>query len=123
MGIEVCGFLFGVLLVLELGIGFVFVCKFNKLFWDVFSESYELEYGKDMLEIYKDVILLGDKVLLIDDLLVIGGIIFVMVKLICNLGGKVEYVGFVIGLFELYGYECLIELGVELYCICEFEGE
>lgn len=56
VGIEVCGFLFGVFFVIEMGIGFVFVRKLNKFFCEVVSECYELEYGIDILEIYKDVI-------------------------------------------------------------------
>ena len=122
-GTEARGFLFGAPLALELGIGFVPVRKPNKLPRDVLSESYELEYGKDTLEIHKDAISPGDKVLLIDDLLATGGTISATAKLIRNLGGKVEHAGFVIGLPELHGYERLTELGVEPYCICEFEGE
>ncbi|MDC8831813.1 adenine phosphoribosyltransferase [Alteromonas gilva] len=122
-GTEARGFLFGAPLALELGIGFVPVRKPNKLPRDVLSESYELEYGKDTLEIHKDAINPGDKVLLIDDLLATGGTISATAKLIRNLGGVVEYAGFVIGLPALHGYEKLADLGVEPYCICEFDGE
>lgn len=123
VGIEVCGFFFGVLLVIEMGIGFVLVRKFNKFFCEVVSESYEFEYGMDILEIYKDVIELGDKVFFIDDLFVIGGMIVVFVKLICLLGGEVNYVGFVINLLDLGGEKKLSMFDIESYFICEFEGE
>ena len=108
---------------LELGVGFIPVRKPNKLPRDVLSESYELEYGKDTLEIHRDAINPGDKVLLIDDLLATGGTISATAKLIRNLGGVVEHAGFVIGLPALHGYEKLAALGLEPYCICEFDGE
>lgn len=122
-GTEARGFLFGAPLALELGVGFIPVRKPNKLPRDVLSESYELEYGKDTLEIHKDAINPGDKVLLIDDLLATGGTISATAKLIRNLGGVVEHAGFVIGLPALHGYQKLQALGLEPYCICEFDGE
>ncbi|MDG6096304.1 adenine phosphoribosyltransferase [Alteromonas sp. ZYF713] len=122
-GTEARGFLFGAPLALELGVGFIPVRKPNKLPRDVLSESYELEYGKDTLEIHRDAINPGDKVLLIDDLLATGGTISATAKLIRNLGGVVEHAGFVIGLPALNGYQKLEALGLEPYCICEFDGE
>ena len=101
-GTEARGFLFGAPLALELGVGFIPVRKPNKLPRDVLSESYELEYGKDTLEIHRDAINPGDKVLLIDDLLATGGTISATAKLIRNLGGVVEHAGFVIGLPALH---------------------
>lgn len=56
---EVCGFIVGCLVVYVLGIGFVFVCKEGKLLCEVIKVDYGLEYGKDVLMIYKDVIKLG----------------------------------------------------------------
>lgn len=122
-GTEARGFLFGAPLALELGIGFIPVRKPNKLPRDVLSESYELEYGKDTLEIHKDAVSEGDKVLLIDDLLATGGTISATAKLIRNLGGVVEHAGFVIGLPGLKGDLKLTALEVTPYCICEFDGE
>lgn len=122
-GTEARGFLFGAPLAIEMGVGFVPVRKPNKLPREVVSESYELEYGMDTLEIHKDAIQPGDKVLLIDDLLATGGTIAASAKLIRSLGGVVEHAGFVIGLPDLGGVEKLTDIGVTSYTLCEFEGE
>lgn len=52
--VEVCGFVFVVLMVIELGIGFVLICKFGKLFYNSYCYEYDFEYGFDVLEIYVD---------------------------------------------------------------------
>lgn len=122
VGIEVCGFLFGVLVVLGLGVGFVLVCKLGKLLCEIISEIYDLEYGIDQLEIYVDVIKLGDKVLVVDDLLVIGGIIEVIVKLICCLGGEVVDAVFIINLFDFGGEQCFEKQGIISYSFVLFLG-
>lgn len=122
-GTEARGFLFGAPLAIELGIGFVPVRKPNKLPRKTISESYELEYGMDMLEIHEDAIRPGEKVLMIDDLLATGGTMVATANLIRRLGGIAEHAGFVISLPELGGEKKLKESGVECYSICEFEGE
>lgn len=122
-GTEARGFLFGAPLAIEMGLGFVPVRKPNKLPRSVVSESYELEYGMDTLEIHEDAIKPGDKVLLIDDLLATGGTIEASAKLIRRLGGEVVHAGFVIGLPDLGGSARLAGVGIESFCICEFEGE
>ncbi|QJR82138.1 adenine phosphoribosyltransferase [Alteromonas pelagimontana] len=122
-GTEARGFLFGAPLAIEMGVGFVPVRKPNKLPREVISESYELEYGMDTLEIHRDAIQPGDKVLLIDDLLATGGTIAASAKLIRNLGGSVEHAGFVIGLSDLGGAEKLAAMNISTYSICEFAGE
>ncbi|WP_218355402.1 adenine phosphoribosyltransferase [Alteromonas lipotrueiana] len=119
-GTEARGFLFGAPLAIEMGIGFVPVRKPNKLPREVVRESYDLEYGTDTLEIHKDAIVPGDKVLLIDDLLATGGTIAASAKLIRRLGGTINHAGFVIELPELGGDEKLSELGIQTYSICEF---
>jgi len=122
-GTEARGFLFGAPLAIEMGIGFVPVRKPDKLPREVVSECYELEYGTDTLEIHKDAIQPGDKVLLIDDLLATGGTIAASAKLIRRLGGEVEHAGFIINLPDLGGREKLDQIGVESFSLCEFEGE
>ncbi|WP_018984775.1 adenine phosphoribosyltransferase [Salinimonas chungwhensis] len=119
-GTEARGFLFGAPLAIEMGIGFVPVRKPNKLPREVVSESYELEYGTDTLEIHKDAIVPGDNVLLIDDLLATGGTIAASASLIRRLGGTVDHAGFIIGLPELGGYEKLSEIDIQTYSICEY---
>lgn len=122
-GTEARGFLFGAPLAIEMGVGFVPVRKPNKLPREVVSESYELEYGTDTLEIHKDAIQPGDKVLLIDDLLATGGTIAASAALIRRLGGEIAHAGFIINLPDLGGREKLTDIGVESFSLCEFEGE
>jgi len=123
VGTEARGFLFGAPLALELGIGFVPVRKPKKLPREVISESYELEYGTDILEIHKDAISPGDKVLMIDDLLATGGTMVASANLIRRLGGIVEYAGFIISLPDIGGAARLKAANITPYCVCEFEGD
>ncbi|MCL1048345.1 adenine phosphoribosyltransferase [Shewanella abyssi] len=123
VGTEARGFLFGAPLALELGIGFVPVRKPGKLPRETISESYELEYGHDALEIHVDAITSEDKVLVVDDLLATGGTIEATVKLIRNLGGQVNHAAFVISLPDLGGEKRLGTMDLELLSLCEFEGE
>ncbi len=123
VGTEARGFLFGAPLALALGIGFVPVRKPGKLPRATISQSYELEYGQDTLEIHTDAINSGDKVLVVDDLLATGGTIEATVKLIRQLGGEVNDAAFVISLPDLGGEARLEALGLELVKLCEFEGE
>lgn len=123
VGTEARGFLFGAPLALELGIGFVPVRKPKKLPREVISESYELEYGTDILEIHKDAISAGDSVLMIDDLLATGGTMIATANLIRRLGGNVEHAGFIISLPDIGGEEKLKAANISSYCVCEFEGD
>lgn len=122
VGIEARGFLFGVSVVLGLGVGFVSVRKSGKLSREIISEIYDLEYGIDQLEIYVDVIKSGDKVLVVDDLLVIGGIIEAIVKLIRRLGGEVVDVAFIINLFDFGGEQRFEKQGIISYSFVSFSG-
>lgn len=122
-GTEARGFLFGAPLAIELGIGFVPVRKPNKLPRETIGESYELEYGMDTLEIHKDAIKPGERVLMIDDLLATGGTMVATANLIRKLGGIAEHAGFIISLPDLGGIEKLRETGITCHALCEFEGE
>lgn len=123
VGTEARGFLFGAPLALALGVGFVPVRKPGKLPRETIQESYELEYGHDVLELHTDAITADDKVLVVDDLLATGGTIEATVKLIRRLGGEVSHAAFVISLPELGGEQRLQNIGLELVTLCEFEGE
>lgn len=123
VGTEARGFLFGAPLALELGIGFVPVRKPKKLPREVISESYELEYGTDVLEIHKDAINPGDRVLMIDDLLATGGTMIATANLIRRLGGVVEHAGFIISLPDIGGDAKLKGADITPYCVCEFDGD
>lgn len=122
IGTEARGFLFGAPLALALGVAFVPVRKSGKLPREVIAESYELEYGKDTLEIHKDAIVAGDKVLLVDDLLATGGTIEATTNLVRRLGGDVKDAAFVINLPDIGGEARLQGLGLDVYSICDFPG-
>ncbi|PLR38715.1 adenine phosphoribosyltransferase [Chimaeribacter californicus] len=122
VGTEARGFLFGAPVALVLGVGFVPVRKPGKLPRATLSESYELEYGTDKLEIHTDAIQPGDKVLVIDDLLATGGTIEATVKLIRALGGDVTDAAFIIDLPELGGEQRLTRQGINCFSLVSFGG-
>lgn len=122
VGTEARGFLFGAPVALALGVGFVPVRKPGKLPRETISESYELEYGTDALEIHTDSIQPGDKVLVVDDLLATGGTIEATVKLIRRLGGEVIHAAFIIDLPELGGDVRLAKQGIHCYSLVSFDG-
>ncbi|WP_406703386.1 adenine phosphoribosyltransferase [Sodalis sp.] len=122
VGTEARGFLFGAPVALTLGLGFVPVRKPGKLPRETISENYVLEYGTDSLEIHKDAIVPGDKVLVVDDLLATGGTIGATVKLIRRLGGNVQDAAFVINLADLGGETLLNGIGVTSYSLVLFPG-
>lgn len=122
VGTEARGFLFGAPVALALGIGFVPVRKRGKLPRETLQETYDLEYGTDVLEIHTDSINQNDNVLVIDDLLATGGTIEATTRLIRRLGGKVTDAAFVIELPELGGRARLAAQGIECYSLVSFEG-
>jgi adenine phosphoribosyltransferase len=111
-GIESRGFIFGCALANRLDKGFVPIRKPGKLPWKTASESYELEYGKDAIEIHEDACKPGQKVLLIDDLLATGGTMEAAVKLVRKIGGRPVACAFVIELAFLPGRKRLDGLPV-----------
>ncbi|WBW99536.1 adenine phosphoribosyltransferase [Oceanirhabdus sp. W0125-5] len=106
-GPEARGFLFGVPVANELGIGFIPVRKPGKLPYDTYAVEYDLEYGKDRLEIHKDAIKPGQRIAVIDDLLATGGTVAAVAKLIEEVGGEVASLNFVIELTDLKGRDKL----------------
>ena len=106
-GIESRGFIFGVPLAYQLDAGFVLVRKPGKLPAETLTESYELEYGTNSLEIHVDAVEKGQKVLVVDDLLATGGTALATCKLVEQLGGQVAGVACVIELNFLKGREKL----------------
>ena len=107
VGMESRGFFFGPMLATRLNAGFVPVRKRGKLPHQIISESYELEYGTDVLEIHVDSILKGEKVLIHDDVLATGGTAEAVCKLIEKLGGEVVQCNFLMELNFLKGREKL----------------
>ncbi len=101
--IESRGFTFGAVIAYQLGVGVVPVRKAGKLPADTRSASYQLEYGEAVLEIHRDAIRPGQRVLVIDDLLATGGTAVATLELIAGLDGEVAGFGFLIELLELGG--------------------
>ncbi|GAA0756123.1 adenine phosphoribosyltransferase [Psychroflexus lacisalsi] len=107
IGIESRGFLFGMLLAKELGVGFIPIRKPGKLPSETISQSYDLEYGSDTIEIHEDSIQKGERILLHDDLLATGGTASAACKLIEKLGGELVHINFIIELDFLEGRKLL----------------
>lgn len=112
VGPEARGFAIGAPVAYTLGAGFVPVRKPGKLPSDTLHYEYSLEYGKDALEIHKDSILPGQRVLIVDDLLATGGTVQATVNMVEQLGGVVVGLAFVIELSYLKGREALSEYDV-----------
>lgn len=102
-GIESRGFIFGTALAHSLKKGFIPIRKPGKLPWKTASESYELEYGKDTIEIHVDATSKGQNVLMVDDLLATGGTMEAALKLVRKIGGVPVACAFVIELGFLPG--------------------
>ena len=107
VAIESRGYLLGAPLAYKLGTGLVLVRKPGKLPAEVEKIEYDLEYGKDTLEIHKDSIEKGKKVLVIDDLLATGGTVKATMDLVKKVGGDVVAAAFMIELENLHGKEKL----------------
>jgi len=120
-GIESRGFILGGALALRLGAGFVPVRKKGKLPAETVSETYYLEYGSDTVEIHKDAIQSGNRVLLHDDLLATGGTALAACKLIEKLGGKIVQASFLIELSFLKGRERLKDY--EVFALLDYKSE
>lgn len=102
-GPESRGFLFGMPLALKLGVGFAPIRKPGKLPWRTRSISYDLEYGKDTVQVHEDAAGKGDRVLLVDDLLATGGTMAACATLMESLGAEVAACHFMVELGFLEG--------------------
>ena len=107
VGIESRGFILGAAVADRIGAGFVLVRKVGKLPSATIKASYALEYGTDSLEMHKDAIEPGQRVLVVDDLLATGGTAAAAVSLVKELGGTVEGLAFLIELVALKGRDKL----------------
>jgi adenine phosphoribosyltransferase len=119
VGPEARGFVLGAPVAYALGVGFVPVRKPGKLPADTLKYEYSLEYGNDALEIHKDAIEPGQRVLIVDDLLATGGTISAVAKLVEELGGVVASMGFVVELTGLNGREKLE--GYDVFSLVQYE--
>jgi adenine phosphoribosyltransferase len=116
VAVEARGFIFAGALAAKLKTGFIPVRKPGKLPYKTISETYQLEYGTDTLQIHEDAIKPGDKILIVDDLLATGGTVAAVVNMVKKLGGEVVGIGFLIelaflnGRSKLSGHEIFSEL-------------
>jgi len=121
VGVEARGFIFGAALAHKIGAGFVPVRKKGKLPHKTISATYQLEYGTDTLEIHKDAVKRGERILIIDDLLATGGTVRAVIDLVKQLHGKIVGIGFAIELIDLHGRDKL--KGYPLFSLIKFCGE
>ena len=121
-GIESRGFIFASPLSYNLSKPNILLRKKDKLPAEKYSEDFKLEYGRSTLEIHKDSIESGEKVIIIDDLIATGGTAEAAAKLIEKSGGKISGFVFVINLFDLGGKELLEKRGYKCYSLIDFPG-
>ncbi len=122
-GIEARGFILGGAVAHQLSTGFVPVRKKGKLPWKTLSEEYDLEYGKDQVEIHVDAVKSGDHVVVVDDLIATGGTAFAAIKLLERAGAKVIGCLFLVDLPDLGGADKIRALGMDVTTLVAFEGD
>ena len=121
-GIEARGFILGGAVAQRVGAGFVPIRKKGKLPHETVRVAYSLEYGIDEMEMHRDALKPGERVLLIDDLIATGGTAEAAVKLLRTLGAEIVAACFVIDLPELGGARRLEALGVPVHSLVAFQG-
>jgi len=121
-GIESRGFIFASPLSYNLSKPNILMRKKNKLPSEKYSVDFELEYGRATLEIHKDSITTGEKVIIIDDLIATGGTAEAAAKLVEKSGGEVLGFIFVINLFDLRGQKMLEQKGYKTFALMDFPG-
>lgn len=121
-GMEARGFILGGAVAHQLSAGFVPIRKKGKLPHETVSIAYSLEYGADEMEMHRDAVMPGEKVILVDDLIATGGTAVGAVQLLRQIGADVISACFVIDLPDLGGRAKLEALGVEVRTLVEFSG-
>jgi adenine phosphoribosyltransferase len=119
LGIEARGFIFAPALAYALGAGFVPVRKPKKLPAETVSVTYDLEYGTDTLEMHKDAVASGSRVLIVDDLLATGGTAAAAARMVREAGGTVAGIGFVVELTFLNGRQKLA--GYDVFSLLRYD--
>ncbi len=120
LGVESRGFIFAPILAYQLGAGFVPVRKPGKLPAESVKVSYDLEYGKDALEIHKDAIQPQQRVLIVDDLLATGGTAAAVTQMVQQMGGQVVALAFLVELVFLDGRKKLSEF--EVFSLLQYQN-
>ena len=121
-GLEARGFILGGAVAHQLGIGFVPIRKKGKLPGPTYAQDYALEYGQATVEVHRDALPEGARVLLVDDLLATGGTARAGIALIERLGCRVVGCAFVVDLPDLGGRALLDRMGMDVHALCAFEG-
>lgn len=121
-GIEARGFILGGAVAHQISAGFIPIRKKGKLPHETVSIAYSLEYGVDQMEIHKDAVSHGEKVVVVDDLIATGGTAEAACRLLTSLGAEIIAACFVINLPDLGGAEKIRNLGVPVHAIMEFDG-
>ena len=121
VGAESRGFIVGAGVAYKLGVGLALVRKKGKLPCKTISATYDLEYGTDTVEMHRDAIKKGQRVLIVDDLLATGGTASAAVDQVRKLGGKIVGIAFIIELVDLKGRNKL--KGYEIFSLVVYEGE
>lgn len=121
-GIEARGFILGGAVAHQLSAGFVPVRKKGKLPHETVSVTYQLEYGTDEIEVHKDAVRRGERVLLVDDLVATGGTAEAAVNLLSSLGAEVVAACFIVDLPDLGGADKIRRLGVPVRTLVAFSG-
>lgn len=121
LGPESRGFIFGMPVAYALGKGFVPIRKKGKLPRETVCKEYELEYGTAVIEMHKDAIKPGDKVVIVDDLIATGGTTKAIIEMVESLGGEVVKIEFVMELAGLHGRERLA--GYEVDSLLIYDGK
>ena len=122
-GMEARGFIFGAALANAMNLSFIPIRKQGKLPHQTLSENYDLEYGTAVVEIHIDACRVGDRVLLVDDLIATGGTLLAGQKLLQRLGAHVIEAAVAIDLPELGGTKKCRENGLPVYSLIHFDGE
>lgn len=121
-GIEARGFILGGAVAHRLGAGFVPVRKRGKLPHETVRIAYALEYGSDEIEVHRDAVAPGERVLLVDDLIATGGTAVAAVELLRAIGAEVVAAAFVIDLPDLGGAARLRDMGLPVQTLVAFPG-
>jgi adenine phosphoribosyltransferase len=112
VGMESRGFIFAAPLAYKIGAGFVPVRKLGKLPADTIEVEYDLEYGTATLEVHRDAIQQGQRVLIVDDLLATGGTVIGTIELVKRLGGEIAGLSFMVELTGLHGRDKLADYAI-----------
>ncbi|RIK92592.1 MAG: adenine phosphoribosyltransferase [Proteobacteria bacterium] len=122
-GVEARGFILGGAVAHQLSVGFVPIRKAGKLPAPTVRMRYALEYGEDEVEVHRDAVGPGDRVLLVDDLIATGGTALAAAELLRKAGAEVAGCAFIIGLPDLGGAKRLADCGLSVITLCEFAGD